>query len=106
MLKTTFFFAFCAIMAALSTPSDALSWGAAQVGYTHVGPGGVQHYGATAAAGPNRYGSMSHYGATGGNAYGGHHYGTTSAYGGASYGGYHYGGYNTNVRTAGVYRRW
>jgi hypothetical protein len=77
------------------SPSQVDAYGAAHVGYTHVGPYGVQHYGATAHYGPYSSGYSSHvsgYGAYG--AYGGgYHAGSTYQYsGGAAYGGaYHYG---------------
>jgi hypothetical protein len=66
--------ALAAVLAAVLAPSVVHAYGAAHVGYTHVGPNGVYHTGATAAAGP-------------GGAYAG---GRTTAAGG--YGGYHYGG--------------
>ncbi len=74
---------------ALLSPADAQAWGAAHVGYTHVGPAGVSHYGGTAARGPYGAYSGAHAGAYG---YGGasYHagYGTGYAVGGA--GAYHY----------------
>ena len=42
-----------AALAALLMPSRAAAWGAAHVGYTHVGPNGVYHTGRTVAAGPS-----------------------------------------------------
>jgi hypothetical protein len=116
MFRKSLFVAITAALAALLTPTDARAWGAAHVGYTHVGPSGVQHYGATAAHGP--YGSYSgaHAGAYG---YGGASYHAGGAYGAGAYGagGYHYntgygGAYHYGaVQTggygyaAGVYRR-
>jgi hypothetical protein len=87
-----------ALVAVLVTTSQARAWGAAHVGYTHVGYGGVQHYGHTTAVGPYGAYSGSHYGSYG--AGGAYHYGTGAGYhyggyGGASYGGYHYGGTST-----------
>ena len=89
MLKKTILLAAVAALAALLTPSEAGAYGAAHVGYTHVGPNGVQHYGATAARGPGgTYGGehASAYGASGGAYHAG--------YGGAAAGGaagcYHY----------------
>ena len=79
MLRQTCFLTATALLVALATPSDALSWGAYHVGYTHVGYGGVQHYGSTSAYGAGRYGSVSHYGST--SAYGGDRYGSVSHYG-------------------------
>jgi hypothetical protein len=78
-------------VAALLTASQAHAWGAAHCGYTHVGPQGVQHYGATAACGPNGSYSGSHYsGAGAGGSYSG---GSAHAnYGGSSESAYHYSG--------------
>ena len=104
MLRKTLLFAFAVILA-LATSSKAQAWGCYHAGYTHVGYGGVQHYGTTGAYGAGRYGGVSHYGSTGGGAYGGYHYGSTTAHGGA-YGGYHYGGYHYGGYSAGAYRRW
>jgi len=108
MLHKSLILACAATLAVLLTTREAQAWGAAHVGYTHVGPGGVQHYGRTAAVGPygaysgghasdyGRYGGSYHtgYGAAYGGAY---HYAGASRYGGAGYAG----GYR-----AGVYRRW
>jgi len=117
MCQKLLFLALAATLVVLGTAAEAQAYGAAHVGYTHVGPGGVQHYGATAVSGP--YGSYGgshasassasggayhtgsatevHYGGT--TSTGGYHYatGTTGAY---SAGGYHTGG----VYAAGVYR--
>jgi hypothetical protein len=106
-------------LTALVTPAKAHAWGAAHVGYTHVGPSGVYHYGRTAAVGPYGAYSGAHAGAYG---YGGSSYHAGGAYGyhGDSYGGYHYdsgyhygGGYHYGSMSygregyeAGVYRRW
>ena len=65
-------------LATLMTANDARAWGAFHAGYTHFGPGGVYHYGRTAAVGP--YG-----------AYSGAHVGGYGAYGGAYHAGYGYG---------------
>jgi hypothetical protein len=121
MLHKTMFLALAVSAAVLVNASEAHGWGACHYGYTHVGYGGVQHYGYTAARGP--YGGMyggAHYGSTGYgsahygySAYGGAHYGYGGAYGGyhaytPSYGGgyaaggYHYGG----AYGAGAYRTW
>src|SRR6267378_3095802 len=51
----------------------APAWGGLHVGYTHVGPAGVDHYGHTAAVGP--YGA---YGRYGGAYHAGVHYGAPS----------------------------
>ncbi len=89
----------------LATPANAHAWGAAHVGYTHVGPGGVYHAGATGYRGGygGGYGG-AHYGAYRGG-YGGayHSYG----YGGAAAGGYRYGSYGGySAYRGGVYRGW
>src|SRR5260370_23519181 len=79
MLKKIFLAAVAAALVALLTPSEAGAYGAAHVGYTHVGPNGAYHTGRTVASGP------------GGTYAGGH----TSAHGagGATYrGGAAYGG--------------
>jgi hypothetical protein len=69
---------------ALLTPSQAQAYGAAHVGYTHVGPNGVYHEGATVAGGGGAYGGAYHAGYTTGGASGGaYHAGYTT--GGASY---------------------
>jgi hypothetical protein len=118
MLRGMVLFWVAAIVAALATATEAQAWGCRHVGYTHVGPSGVYHYGHTSAYGPYGGYSGSHYGAHYGGgydrsgaygaayhsgAYGGYHY-TSSAYGG----GYHYGGYATAADPyayhAGVYR--
>ncbi|VTU01075.1 unnamed protein product [Gemmataceae bacterium] len=44
--------ALAAALVVLATPTDASAYGAVHRGYTHVGPGGVYHTGATAVAGP------------------------------------------------------
>jgi hypothetical protein len=91
MLRKSFFAVVAAALVTVLTPAEAHAWGAAHVGYTHVGPAGVQHYGATAARGP--YGSYSgaHAGAYG---YGGASvhtgYGAGYGVGGATGGAYHY----------------
>jgi hypothetical protein len=90
---------------ALLTPSEAGAYGAAHVGYTHVGPSGVYHKGATATSGPGGASASSHTSAygTGGGAYhsasggasgsggaaGGYHY-SGASHGGAAYGSAHY----------------
>ena len=74
-----------AALAALLMPSKVDAWGAAHVGYTHVGPGGVYHTGRTVAAGP-------------GGVYAG---GRTSARG--AYGGVYRGGYGAAAGRGGAY---
>jgi hypothetical protein len=102
MLRKTMFLAVTATILTLLSTGDAKAWRAAHVGYTHVGPNGVQHWGRTAAAGPGgAYAGGSRYAS-----YGGYHAGYGGAYGGAyhygaGYGGEAYGGYR-----AGYYRRW
>ena len=87
MLRKTVFLAMAALAVSLATNSEAQAWGACHVGYTHVGYGGVQHYGYT--------GVHAGYGG-----YGGYHYG------GYGYGGYHYGGYGYGDARYGYVRRW
>jgi hypothetical protein len=115
MLFRTLFVALAATLLTLWTASPAQAWGAYHVGYTHVGYGGVQHYGRTAVVGPYGAYGGAHYGGVGyGGAYrGGYGYG--DRYGGAygyhaGYGGYDYGGFRAGGvyggYRAGVYRRW
>ncbi len=125
MKRHLFGLALAATLLVLGTASRAHAWGAYHVGYTHVGPGGVQHWGRTAGFGPYGGFSTGHAGAYG---YGGYHagygYGYHAGYGGYGYhagygyggyhpyapaygggyavGGYHYGGYG--AYGAGVYR--
>src|SRR6516225_7532040 len=106
MLRRIFFLSLVVTAAGLLIPARAQGQGAYHVGYTHVGPGGVQHWGSTGVAGPYGAYGGAHYGAYGGGggayhagygygaryggyggAYGGYHYG------GGAYGGYHYGGF-------------
>ncbi len=75
----------------LAMPSKIDAYGAAHVGYTHVGPGGVQHYGASAYHGPNASYAGAHrsaYGTSGGVYHAG--YGGAAVHGSA--GSYHYAG--------------
>jgi hypothetical protein len=76
-------------LAILLLPSEVRAYGAAHVGYTHVGPNGVYHAGATAVRGPGGGYAGGYRGGAYGGAYGGAAYGG-AAYGGAAYGGYHY----------------
>ena len=124
MRQKTLFLTLAAIAAALLMAPEARAWGRGgyHVGYTHVGYGGVQHWGHTSVAGPYGGYSGSHYGAYGryGGSYhagygggyregygGGYH--SYSAYGssaGYHYGGYHYGGVYGTGYAGGVYRAW
>jgi hypothetical protein len=99
--------AVAAVLVAVAAPNWAGAWGAAHVGYTHVGPNGVYHAGRTAAVGPGGAYAGGHAGAYGygGSAYhAGYHYGGNAGYSSAGYhydyhyspsyyggGGYHYG---------------
>ena len=110
MLRNVLLAATAAALATLLTPADASAWGAAHVGYTHVGPNGVYHAGRTAAAGPYGYRTTgSRYGATYGGGAAGYRYGAGGTYGGYHYGGA-YGGYRAVTPAggyrAGVYRAW
>jgi hypothetical protein len=125
MLRKTIFLSVAATLAALLTAPEARAWGGFHVGYTHVGYGGVQHWGRTAVEGPYGAYSGGHYGAYGryggsyragygggyrsgyGEGYGGYHsYSAYGATGGYGYGGYHYGGAYGGGYNAGVYRSW
>jgi len=77
-----------AAVAVLLMPSPVDAYGACHVGYTHVGPNGVQHYGATAAHGPGGSYGGAHESAYGGSG-GAYHAGYGGASGGSA-GGYHY----------------
>jgi hypothetical protein len=109
------------VEAGSASASCALSqaWGAFHVGYTHIGPGGIYHFGRTAAVGPygaysvGRVGGIGYggdsyragygYGERYGGLYGGSHYAASPYYGAYGYGGASlYGG----VYRAGVYRAW
>jgi hypothetical protein len=52
MLNKIMTLAAVAVLTALLLPSRVAAWGAAHVGVTYVGPGGVYHAGRTVAAGP------------------------------------------------------
>jgi hypothetical protein len=84
MMQKMVLSAVAAALVTLGSTSTASARGAAHVGYTHVGPGGVYHAGATGVRG---YGAPYHYGGAYG-AVGGYRYG--GIYGGAV-GGYRYG---------------
>jgi hypothetical protein len=96
MLNKSLFAACLVVLALLASSSKAQAWGAAHVGYTHVGPGGVYHAGATGYRG---YGGYGGYRSGGGVGYGGGY-----RYGVGGYGGYHYGGYGGY--RAGYARSW
>ncbi|MDB5312688.1 MAG: hypothetical protein JWO38_6890 [Gemmataceae bacterium] len=116
MLRKSFVGAIVAGVAALLTPTQVHAWGAAHVGYTHVGPSGAYHYGRSAAVGPYGAYSGGHagaYGYGGGAYHSGEAYHYNTGYGGAyhyntGYGeAYHYGtmpGYGYGY-SGGVYRR-
>src|SRR5262245_66598529 len=103
MLNKIITLATVAALATLLMPSKVDAWGAAHVGYTHVGPAGVYHTGRTVAAGPSGVYAGGRTGAYG--AYGGAYragYGGAVGYGGA-YGGYYGGGCHRG--RAGLLRR-
>lgn len=107
MLKTLVPATVAVALAILLTPSEAAGYGAAHVGYTHVGPNGVYHTGETAVAGPRGVAATGHTTAVGagGGAYhaeagGAYHAG----YGGAAAGGYRYTGAYGGTAAAGGYR--
>ena len=78
-----------AVLAALLAPAKLDAYGAAHVGYTHVGPGGVQHVGATGVrggyGGGGYHASGGAYHTAGGATAGGYHY--SASYGGVAGGG-------------------
>ena len=100
MLKQILSAAPLTVLAVLLLPAEVDAYGAAHVGYTHVGPNGAYHVGKTEAVGPGGAYAGGHATAVGaGGAYGGaYHYGAVGTggayqYGGAAVGGaYHYGG--------------
>jgi hypothetical protein len=101
MLKKIMTLAAVAVLTALLLPSRVAAWGAAHVGVTRVGPGGVYHAGRTVAAGPRGvYAGGRSYGA---GAYGGYRagYGGAVGYRGGYAGGYRYGGYAGGYRYGG-----
>ncbi len=81
MKRSWLMIAFLMLTVLAIRPTNALAWGGAHVGYTHVGPNGAYHAGYTRGYGGN---DAYHAGYT----TGGYHYGTTS---GGYYGapGYH-----------------
>jgi hypothetical protein len=93
MMKRIFVAVSLAALVVALTPTAVDAYGAAHVGYTHVGPNGVYHTGETAVRGPGGTYAGGHTTAAGyGGAYGSTaHYGATTA-GGAAYGTAHYGG--------------
>jgi len=105
MLKKIVLLMAVAALAALLTPSELRAYGAAHVGYTHVGPNGVYHTGETVARGPGGgvyAGGRTTAAGSGGGAY---HAGYgAAAGGGAAYGGYHYSaGYSGGAAYAGAH---
>jgi len=88
MRKKIILSAVVAAVATLLTPSLAHAYGAAHVGYTHVGPNGVYHTGETAVRGPE--GNTYVRGGTTGAGYGGAYHTGGASYSGGAYGGYHY----------------
>jgi len=82
--------AIVAALAGLLMPTKVDAYGAAHVGYTHVGPNGVYHTGETVTSGP---GGVHEYGGTTAAGSGGAYhagYAGGAGYGGAAAGGYHY----------------
>jgi hypothetical protein len=89
MLNKIITLAAVAVLAVLLVPTKVDAWGAAHVGVTRVGPGGVYHAGRTVAAGPG--GVYAGGRAAGVGAYGGAYragYGGAVGYGGADRYGY------------------
>jgi hypothetical protein len=93
MMKKISLVVIAAGLLVLVLPAVASAYGAAHVGYTHVGPNGVYHTGETAVRGPGGTYATGHtgaYGAGGATYHSGYSAGATSggAYGAA--GGYRY----------------
>jgi hypothetical protein len=88
MLNKIMMLTVSAALTVLLVPSQVDGWGAAHVGVTRVGPGGVYHAGRTVAAGPGGvYAGGRAYGYRG---YGGYY---RAGYGYGGYGGYYRAGY-------------
>jgi hypothetical protein len=98
MLNKILTLALVVLLALLLVPSKVDAWGAAHVGVTRVGPGGVYHSGRTVAAGPSgvyaggrttavgAYGGAYRSGSVGAVGYGGAGYRYSAGYaGGAGY---------------------
>src|SRR5436190_17583714 len=101
MHKQIFLAAFAAAVALSLVPSVVSAYGAAHVGYTHVGPSGVYHTGRTVASGPGGtyagghttaagYGGGASHAGYGGAYHAGYGGGAYHAGYGGAYGGYHY----------------
>ena len=103
MLLKNLCLALAAAVAMLIVSPKAQAWGAYHVGYTHVGPAGVQHYGRTVGVGPYGVSSSARYGAYGANA----SYRTGAIYGAGAGSTYRYGydRYGSYDRYS-SYRRW
>jgi len=92
-----------AVVALLVVPANVDGWGAAHVGVTRVGPGGVYHAGRTVAAGPGGVYAGGRAGAVGyGGAAYGYRGGAVGYRGGAAYG--YRGGYAGGYGGAAGYR--
>jgi len=109
MFRNALLAAAVAALIVLCSADRACAWGAAHAGYTHVGPAGVYHAGATGvrtpygAYGGARVGAVGYGGATYHAGYGAgavYHPVTGAAYAG----GYRYG--TAGVYTGGVHRGW
>jgi hypothetical protein len=98
MLKKIMNLTSLAALAVLLLPSRLDAWGAAHVGVTRVGPGGVYHAGRTVAAGPGGVYSSGRVGAVG---YGGAY--RAGYAGGVGYGGAYRAGYAGGVGYRGAY---
>jgi hypothetical protein len=106
MLSKIILLSISVALVAMLMPSEVNAYGAAHVGYTHVGPNGVYHTGRTAAYGPGGAYAGGHTSAYGyGGAYHAGYGGAEHAgYGGAAYGGYHYSaGYSGGAAYRGAY---
>jgi hypothetical protein len=107
MLNRIILSLFITALAMMLTPSKVAAYGAAHVGYTHVGPNGAYHVGETAYRGPGgtyaagrtgavgyggaEYRGGSEYRAGYGGAAGAADYRYVPSYGGAYGASYHYG---------------
>jgi hypothetical protein len=100
MLNKIITLAAVAALAILLIPSRLDAWGAAHVGFTHVGPGGVYHAGRTVVGGPGGFYAGGR--AAGFGPYGGFYHGGWGS--GVGYGGFYQPGWGSGLGYGGVYR--
>jgi len=109
MLRFFLALSLAVIILSLMATSEVQAWGGFHVGYTHVGYGGVEHWGRTGISTP--YGSYyggrtAAYGRYGGVYHSGYGYGAGYGYGYGGAGAYRYDGYHAGYYGGYGYRRW